>query len=144
MKCLTVILSFMLMTCFWVESKIGVGMLGQMTPYFTVSSANLFIEFMSVVFGTVTIKRDYGDDGSFRHARLQLGESMIMLNEANSDYEVNKSQMHVYVTDVEKTYELALTNNAKSLMSPMVRPHGDLMAGFEDPCGNVWWIAAKV
>ena len=119
-------------------------MLGQMTPYFTVSSANLFIEFMSVVFGTVTIKRDYDDDGSFRHARLQLGESMIMLNEANSDYEVNKSQMHVYVTDVEKTYELALTNDAKSLMSPMVRPHGDFMAGFEDPCGNVWWIAAKV
>ena len=26
-----------------VESKIGVGMLGQMTPYFTVSSANLFM-----------------------------------------------------------------------------------------------------
>ena len=143
MKCLTVILSFMLMTCFWVESKIGVGMLGQLTPYFTVSSANLFIEFMSVVFGTVSIKRD-DDDGSFRHARLQLGESMIMLNEANSDYEVNKSQMHVYVTDVEKTYKLALTNDAKSLMSPMVRPHGDLMAGFEDPFGNVWWIAAEV
>jgi hypothetical protein len=80
--------------------------------------------------GTVTIKRDY-DDGSVRHARLQLGESMIMLNEANSDYEVNKSQMHVYEMDVEKTYELALTNYAKSLMSPKVRPHGDLMAGFK-------------
>ena len=119
-------------------------MFGKMTPYFTVSSADLFIEFMSVVFGTVIIKRDYDDNGSVRHARLQLGESMIMLNEANPDYEVNKSQMHVYVMDVEKTYELALTNNAKSLMSPMVRPHGDLMAGFEDPCGNVWWIAAKV
>jgi uncharacterized glyoxalase superfamily protein PhnB len=52
--------------------------------------------------------------------------------------------MHVYVTDVEKTYELALTNDAKSLMSTMVRPQGDFMAGFEDPFGNVWWIAAEV
>lgn len=113
------------------------------TPYFTVSSADSFIDFMSIVFATATIKRDYYD-GSIRHARLKLGESMLMLNEGNSEYSINKSQMHVHVMDVEKTYELALINGARSLMSPVVRPHGDLMAGFEDPFGNIWWIAAEV
>ena len=116
----------------------------QITPYFTVSDASAFMDFMLFVFGAEVTRRDLYDDGSIQHARLKLGDSVIMLNEANSAYLAMKSQTHVYVWDVHKTNELALAQGAKSLMLPMVRPHGDLMAGFEDPFGNVWWVAQEV
>ena len=116
----------------------------QITPYFTVSDASAFMDFMLFVFGAEVTRRDFYDDGSIQHARLKLGDSVIMLNEANSAYLAMKSQTHVYVWDVHKMNELALAQGAKSLMLPMVRPHGDLMAGFEDPFGNVWWVAQEV
>jgi PhnB protein len=118
-------------------------MINDVTPYFTVSDANELIAFMSKVFSTNLIKCDRYEDGTIQHARLRLGDSVIMLNEANSTYSANKSQMHVYLENVERTYNLALAEGARSIMSPMVRPHGDLMAGFEDPFGNTWWIAQR-
>ena len=117
--------------------------INDVTPYFTVSDANELIAFMSKVFSTNLIKCDRYEDGTIQHARLRLGDSVIMLNEANSTYSANKSQMHVYLENVERTYNLALAEGARSIMSPMVRPHGDLMAGFEDPFGNTWWIAQR-
>mgnify|MGYP003326891949 CR=1 FL=1 len=76
----------------------------------------------------------------FDSARLRFGDSVIMLKDANSAYSANKSQMHVYLESLERTYNLGLSGGARSLMSPMVRPNGDLMAGFEDPFSNIWWI----
>lgn len=118
-------------------------MINDVTPYFTVSDANELIAFMSKVFSTNLIKCDRYEDGTIQHARLRLGDSVIMLNEANSTYSANKSQMHVYLESVERTYNLALAEGARSIMSPIVRPHGDLLAGFEDPFGNTWWIAQR-
>ena len=112
-------------------------------PYFTVSRADEFIDFIVQVFGAVLIKRNYHEDKSIQHARLELGNSTIMLQEESDDYPANNSQMHVYVDNVENTYQLALSLNCLSLMAPMMRPHGDRMAGFKDPFGNIWWVAKK-
>jgi len=64
-----------------------------------------------------------------------------MLNESSDDYAANTSQMHLYVDDTDRAYELALKLGAKSLMEPNDRPHGDRMSDIKDLCGNVWWIA---
>ena len=115
----------------------------EITPYFTVKDADAFILFMAKVFSTSLVKCNRYEDGSIQHARIRLGDSVIMLNEANDEYPANKSQMHVYIENLEGIYHLGLSMGGKSLMSPVVRQHGDLMAGFEDPFGNVWWIAEK-
>ena len=89
------------------------------------------------------IKEDRYDDNRIRHARLRIGNSVIMLNESSEGYPANISQMHIYVNDADEAYARALHLGAISLMRPNVRPHGDRMAGIKDPCGNVWWIAAR-
>ena len=66
-----------------------------------------------------------------------------MLNEASGDYKPNISQVHLDLNDIQKTYNLAIKNGATSLMKPMLCPHGDRLAGFEDTCGKIWWIAQK-
>ena len=111
------------------------------TPYFTVADAEKLIEFSVEVFDGVVIYNNRNTAGRVQHARIRIGDSIIMLNEANKDYKLNVSQMHLYVDDVEAVYSKALLAGAKSLMSPNIRPHGDKMAGLKDPCENIWWIA---
>lgn len=111
------------------------------TPYFTVSDADRLLEFLVEAFGGTIFKTNRHPNGSIQHARVRIGDSVIMLNESNELYSANVSQMHLYVDDVEVVFSKALSAGAISIMEPNVRPHGDYMAGLKDPCGNIWWIA---
>lgn len=112
------------------------------TPYFTVRGADRLMDFLITAFDASVIKESRYDDGSVQHVRLLIGNSLIMLNECTDDYPANKSQMHIHVEDADKAYQSARHLGAVSLMKPNDRPHGDRMAGIEDPCGNVWWLAS--
>lgn len=111
------------------------------TPYFTVSDADQLLKFLVEVFGGTIVVINRHPNGSIQHARVRIGDSVIMLNESNEQYPVNVSQMHLCVDDVEVVFSKALSAGAISVMEPNVRPHGDYMAGLKDPCGNIWWIA---
>ena len=112
------------------------------TPYFTVSDADRLIEFIVEVFGGVIVVTNRYPTDRIQHARIRVGDSVIMLNESNEQYPVNLSQMHLYVDDVDVVFSKALSAGAISIMESNERPHGDRMAGFKDPCGNIWWIAS--
>ncbi len=111
------------------------------TPYFTVSDADRLIDFVTAAFEGHVVKEDRSDNGRVRHARIRIGDSIMMLNEAGGDYSANESQMHLYVSDVDAAFRKALDEGASAVMEPNDRPHGDRMAGLRDPCGNTWWIA---
>ncbi len=112
------------------------------TPYFTVSDADRLIKFLSAAFGAVVVKEDRYDDGRIQHARMRVGQSLLMLNESNEVYAANVSQLHIYIADADETHATALAHGATSVMEPNDRPHGDRMAGIKDPCQNIWWIAS--
>lgn len=103
--------------------------------------ADRLVEFLSAVFDAAIIEEKRYDDGKIQHARMCIGNSLLMLNECSEAYPANVSQMHLYVEDADTTFATALSAGATSLMEPNNRPHGDRMAGIEDPCGNIWWIA---
>ena len=111
------------------------------TPYFTVKDADRLMAFLITVFGATVVKEDRDGENQIKHARLQIGDSLIMLNTASDHYPANISQMHLYVADTDAAYKRALASGAVSIMSPNQRPHGDRMAGIKDPTGNIWWIA---
>ncbi len=111
------------------------------TPYFTVDDADRLISFLIAALDGDVVLEDRNDDGRIRHARVRIGDSVIMVNEAGADYEANRSQMHLYVADVDTAFARALREGATAVMEPNRRPHGDRMAGFRDPCDNLWWIA---
>lgn len=113
-------------------------------PYFTVSDADLLIEFLIEAFGGEILVTNRYDSGRIQHARVRIGDSVIMLNESNDEYPANVSQMHLYVDDVESVFVKALSVGAVAIMEPNKRPHGDCMGGIKDPCGNVWWIATQM
>ena len=117
---------------------------GTITPYFTVSDADRLIDFLTRTFGGVVVKEDRYPDGGVQHARVRIGEALLMINESSDVYPANISQMHIIVEDSDATYRAALSNGATSIMEPNDRPHGERMAGITDPCGNTWWIAAPL
>lgn len=111
-------------------------------PYFTVSDADQLLKFLIEIFGGAIIVEDRYPNGRIQHARVRIGDTVIMLNESNELYTSNVSQMYIYVEDVESIYFKALSTGAVSIMEPNVRPHGDNLAGIKDPCGNIWWVAS--
>ena len=115
-----------------------------LTPYFTVKDADRLIDFLVRACGATLTKEDRYDDGLVQHARLLIGNSTIMLNEASDEYPANISQMHIRVESADIAFQSALRLGANSLMVPNDRPHGDRMAGITDPCDNIWWLASPL
>jgi uncharacterized glyoxalase superfamily protein PhnB len=113
-----------------------------LTPYFTVTNADLLIHFLHAVFGATLLRETRHSDNRIQHARVSINGSLIMINDSTYDYPAQQSQMHLYVDNVDETYHAALAQGAVSIMLPNLRPHGDRMAGITDPCGNIWWIAS--
>lgn len=111
------------------------------TPYFTVTDADQLMNFVVAVFGGDIVVENRYSDGTIQHARIRVGDTVMMLNQSNENYPSNVSQMYLYVEDVELVYSKAISQGAVSIMEPNNRKHGDRIAGITDPCGNTWWIA---
>ena len=52
--------------------------------------------------------------------------------------------LHVYVRDVDETYQRALDYGAGSVQTPSEQGDGDRRGGIRDPAGNTWWIATHL
>lgn len=122
------------------DSRIPVGY-HSITPYFTVDDADRLIEFLVAAFAAEIVVEHRYASGRIQHARMRIGGSILMMNESSDEYPVKVSQIHLYVEDTDATFSEALAAGGRALMEPNIRPHGDRMAGVEDPCGNIWWIA---
>jgi len=114
------------------------------TPYLIVRDAPASIAFMERAFGGALVRRWDGPDGTIRHAEAQIGDSRIMLGEANEQWPPMPVMLHLYVEDVDAAYASALAAGAASIQEPADMPYGDRSGGVRDACGNLWWIATRV
>ena len=111
------------------------------TPYLTIRDVPRLIEFLQQAFGATEILRMPGPDGAIAHAELTIGDSRVMMGEANASSPPMPANLHLYVVDTDALYHLALQAGATSLREPADMFYGDRMAGVRDPVGNHWWIA---
>lgn len=110
-------------------------------PYFVVKSVHSLIDFLTTAFGAEVMRKLQVPDGRIAHAEIKIGDSLIMAGEREPAMKLNT---HIYVKDVDATYERCLKAGGKSLSAPVNHPYGDRGAGVEDPQGNIWWIATHV
>ncbi len=76
-------------------------------------------------------------DGSMAHAEVRLGDSVIMISEAqDEDYRPAHSEFHLYVEDCDSAYQHALQEGATSVMQPADQFYGDRSAEVKDPFGH--------
>jgi len=109
------------------------------SPYLVVSSALPLLDFAARVFDAREVRRHTEPDGRIRHAELRIGDSIIMVGE-RPGAAATPVYVHVYVPDVDQTYQRALAAGAESIAEPRDQDYGDRTAGVADPSGTTWWI----
>jgi uncharacterized glyoxalase superfamily protein PhnB len=110
------------------------------TPALNQSDAARTIEFCKKAFGAKERMRMPGPGGKIMHAELQIGDSIIMLNDAIQE-PAQPAGLFLYVPDVDKTVGKAVKAGATVLMPVQDMFWGDRFGRVEDPSGNRWGIA---
>lgn len=117
------------------------------TPGFSVKGAASAIAFLERAFAGKVVDRYEGPGGVVFHAEVMIGDSVVMLGEANADHPAMPAQLSFYVENgdaVDATYKRALAAGAKNLMEPANQFYGYRSATIEDVGGNKWTICAIV
>lgn len=125
----------------------------RVTPYLHVDGASAAIEFYTEVLGATERMRMPGDrPDRIGHAELTLGNSVIMLADEFPDMGVlgptsvggTAVTLHVYVEDVDATFDRAVDAGAAALREPEDQFYGDRSGQFEDPWGHRWNVASHI
>jgi uncharacterized glyoxalase superfamily protein PhnB len=112
------------------------------TPYLVVRGAMKTIEFLTRAFGAQQLQEPMKrPDGSIMHATLKIGDSILMLSDANDQAPATQAMLYVYVPDADATFKRALAAGGTALMEPSDMFYGDRSGGLKDPSGNRWFVA---
>lgn len=112
------------------------------TPYLLVEKAAEMIEFLQSVFdATPVIISHHGD--KIGHAALKIGDSMLEVADACEEWGQTSAAIHLYVPDVDATYQKAVDAGATSLREPTDMFYGERGASVKDPYGIQWHIATQ-
>ncbi len=110
-------------------------------PYLVVQGVPKLLDFLKQTFNSTELERVSRPDGTISHAEVQIGDSVVMMGEANAQSKPMPTMLYVYVEDVDAVYKRALKAGAKSVRELKDEFYGDRAGGVEDPMGNQWWIA---
>ncbi|MQA06782.1 MAG: VOC family protein [Streptosporangiales bacterium] len=122
-------------------------------PHLSIEGAAGALEFYKGVLGATERMRMALPDGTVAHAEIQLGESVIMIGDANLPTDTDPSPqalggspvaLFVYLEDVDKAYERAIEEGAASVSKPADHFYGDRVATIDDPYGHRWNLATHV
>jgi PhnB protein len=114
------------------------------TPYLVVDGAAKLIDFLAVTFDAEEVERLDMPGERIGHAEVRIDDSRVMLADANPEHPAVKAILHVYVEDVDATYQRAVSTGATSIEPPKDQFYGDRRGGVRDAWGNTWWIATHV
>jgi PhnB protein len=115
------------------------------SPYLVVNGAQKMIDLLKEIFNTEQLRRYDMPDGSVMHAEFKIDDSVIMIGDASEQFPANKHLIHVYVPDVENTFNKAIALGCKPDQKPIQRDGDpDLRGSFIDFAGNVWSVATQL
>ena len=116
------------------------------TPYLMVKGAAQAIDFYKKAFGATEIMRFPGPNNTVAHAEIKIGDSPIMLADESDTHHSPQSvggspvSLMLYVQDVDKTFNQAVSAGAKSTRPVADQFYGDRVGTLTDPFGHTWSI----
>jgi PhnB protein len=122
------------------------------TPYLTIDGAAKAIDYYKRAFGATELMRFPGPDGRIAHAEIQIGNSRVMLGDANPQMQQrdpkslggSSAGLMIYVTDVDAVFMRAIEAGGNVRDAVKDQFYGDRSGTFEDPFGHVWTVATHV
>jgi uncharacterized glyoxalase superfamily protein PhnB len=113
-------------------------------PYLIVNGASKTIDFLVRVFDAVELRRFSDPSGKLIHAEVRIADTVVMLADAGGNWPAISANVHVYVPNVDATYQRALEVGATSVQVPIKNDDPDKRGGVRDVGGTTWWIATQV
>lgn len=122
------------------------------TPHITVRNASDAVEFYHKAFGAQELLRNFGPDGkSIIHCEMLLGDSRFFINEEYLEWGVKSPltlqgspiTLHMYVEDVDASWQRAMDAGAEVLMPLADQFWGDRYGIVRDPFGHKWSMASR-
>lgn len=113
-------------------------------PYIIVKGVAQFIDFLEQAFGAVERFRVYNDDSTIGHAEVWIGNSIIMMFDAQADWPETPGFFTLWVEDCDKVHESALKAGATTITDLATNAWGDRGSRIRDPFGNIWWVQTHV
>ena len=127
------------------------------TPHLLVKDAEEAFAFYQKAFGAKELSRQtHPSENWLLHLDLKIGNSILMLSGTSQGVDAfgnwltpDKAQgttavLHLYVEDVDKTYERAIVSGCEIKMKIMNAFWGDRYAQVLDPFGYIWSMASKI
>jgi PhnB protein len=112
--------------------------------YMMVDGAQRVIDFLKDAFDAEELRRADNPDGSIMHAEVRIDDTVVMLADGGGDFPAFPVWLHVYVPDVDATYQRTLAAGGTPVQEPQQKDDPDRRGGVKDPAGNIWWIATQV
>jgi len=124
------------------------------TPYLIIKGAARAIEYYKDVFSATEVFRMDQPDGKVGHAELKIGNSHIMLADENpimgqghtsaTSIGASPVSLYLYVPDVDRVVERAVSAGAKILKPVQDQFYGDRSGFLQDPFGHLWGVATHI
>ena len=125
------------------------------TPYLTLNRASEALDWYKKAFGAKQVFRENTPDGKIIHARVRIGDSIIMLSDdfmggsgseagAASASKGPKITLHVYSKNVDKLWQQAVDNGAKVVMPIANQYWGERYGQLSDPYGHNWSVSQQI
>ena len=118
-----------------------------LTPYVFYADVAAAIEFLDAAFGFKERMRSEEQDGTIRHAEVQLGYAVVMMG-GPPGYKNPKQLgghvtvgMYMQVDDVDAHYQRAKAAGAELQGEPADQDYGVRSYGALDLEGQQWWFA---
>lgn len=122
------------------------------TPYIYLKDTKAAIAFYTTAFGATEGTRMDGPGGVIVHAEISIGGAMIMMADANPEWEMKtpdeldgrSSSIFIYVPDVDATLAKAAENGGTIAQEATDMFWGDRVGQVVDPFGHKWGVATHV
>jgi PhnB protein len=123
-----------------------------LSPSLVVDNASEAIEFYKKAFGATERGRMPGPGDTVAHAELEIGDSVVMLNDPFPQSTTRPPKelggttvaLALYAEDTDGVYKQAIDAGATSTMEPDDMFWGDRMASVTDPYGHSWLILTHI
>lgn len=113
-------------------------------PYLIVDGASRTIEFLIQAFDAVSLRHFADPAGKIMHAEVRIDDTVLMIADSAEGWPSIPAHVHIYVPDVDATYQRALKAGALSVQVPVKKEDADKRGGVKDAGGTTWWIATQV
>ena len=111
-----------------------------LAPYLLVKDAEAVLKFSETVFAATRLRVIPDDKGGIMHAECRIGDTVLMMGEADGP----STMLHLYLPDPDTAFEKAIKAGAEIIQPMTDKGDGDRRGGVRSPDGTSWYLAKQI